>query len=141
MSKFKIGDDVAKTDGKPFVNGATFDTIRKVDSDGNITLYCQHGAFTCDFLNHYKAQSKYPNPPHVHADVIIEWAKGADIEYLDGFEEKWDSCDRPRFYSDDSFRVALTPSELADIKTRAKIDKYLAKIEKLKLTLSNGSDE
>jgi len=46
-------------------------------------------------------------------------------------------ANRPSWDEDKIYRVAPTPSELADIKTQAKIDKYLAKIEKLKLTLGD----
>ena len=38
-------------------------------------------------------KDEYPNPPHKHRDLIIEWAKGADIEFNSlARNGKWVAC-------------------------------------------------
>jgi len=138
MSEFKIGDLVVKKSGVYFESGRTIrisklrrDGRYEVGGEGYIAIY-NHDALEL-------AQPKYPNPPRPHADVIIEWAKGADIDVRIDYDGQWYLDLNPTFIPQYGYRVVPNPSELADIKTQAKIDKHQAKIDALKLTLSNWS--
>jgi hypothetical protein len=47
---------------------------------------------------------------HVHKDLIIAWANGADIEFYDGSIWKWvDSPSSPSWYPTTQYRIKPTP--------------------------------
>ncbi len=52
----------------------------------------------------------YPNPPQKHKDVIIEWAKGAEIEYRYRSDE-WCSTRTPTWRLDLQYRVKPQTSD------------------------------
>lgn len=43
------------------------------------------------------------NKPHVHKDVIIAWAKGAEIQTE--FGGRWETCLKPSFSEDLKYRI------------------------------------
>ena len=135
MNEFKVGDTVKRISGPEQV--MSVGALHKVQSIGKHNIYLEGHQGPVMTFNFELVQSKYPNPPHKHADVIIEWAKGANIQHEDVTGRWFDCIGTPKFYAANNYRVALTPSELADIKTRAKIDKLKAKIDKLELTLGD----
>lgn len=47
--------------------------------------------------------------PHKHADVIIAWAKGAEIEYYNEVMLKWRVADCPQWSTDTEYRVKPKP--------------------------------
>lgn len=60
---------------------------------------------------------------HIHADVIIAWAEGAQIQYFAIYESKWFDVDKPLWDPNIRYRVkpkdrvlyaALGPFELED---------------------------
>ena len=42
---------------------------------------------------------------HKHADVIIAWANGAEIEYRLGPHERWSEAPSPRWYAGFEYRI------------------------------------
>jgi hypothetical protein len=70
---------------------------------------------------------EYPNPPHVHKDMIIAWANGAEIEYRSKHHANWITFVDTVWLNEFMYRIkpAKTPLQL-------KIDKLEAKLVKLK---------
>ena len=42
---------------------------------------------------------------HKHADMIIAWANGAEIEYRLGPHERWSEAPSPRWYAGFEYRI------------------------------------
>ncbi len=68
----------------------------------------------------------YPNPPHIHKDLIIAWANGADIEVGDGDGVFYETS-KPEWIDTLEYRTAPTKTPL-----QLKIEKCEAKLIKLK---------
>jgi hypothetical protein len=51
------------------------------------------------------------NKPHKHAEVIKQWADGAEIEYKSCLTDSWKTVERPSFYEDEQYRVKPQPLE------------------------------
>ena len=51
------------------------------------------------------------NKPHKHAELIKQWADGAEIEYLSNHTDSWETIERPTFYDDEQYRVKPQPLE------------------------------
>ena len=66
-----------------------------------------------------------PNPPHIHKDLIIAWANGADIEINDGFG--WQHIKEPSWYENGTYRIKSTKTPL-----QIEIEELEAKLVKLK---------
>ena len=87
-----------------------------------------HGGF---IASNFELESpKYPNPPHKHADVIIEWAKGADVEKWGELSMKWLRSSSPIWNTCVDYRVKPTQSQ-----KEIKIAKLEAKLVKLRSEL------
>jgi len=131
MNEFKEGDILRRlADPANMIPVGTLCEVESVDF-GLVFITGFHGGF---IASNFELESpKYPNPPHKHADVIIEWAKGADILFDIG--GSWIKTDNPKWQVIANYKVAPTLSELADIKTQAKIAKLEAKLAKLRSEL------
>jgi hypothetical protein len=137
MKVFKVGATVKRIEN--FSGELSVGTICDVSHvDKNLIRVVGHESWFCSD-NFQLLESKYPNLQHKHADVIIEWAKGANIQQQSDKTGRWYVDNEPRFINLLSYRVEPAASGAEDIKTQAKIDKHQAKIDALKLTLSNGS--
>jgi len=42
---------------------------------------------------------------HKHYDIIMEWAKGKEIELYDGYHDTWHAIDNPTWYEDVAYRI------------------------------------
>lgn len=42
---------------------------------------------------------------HKHADLIIAWANGAEIEYFSKIFNEWGSCANPLWFNEDAYRI------------------------------------
>ena len=69
---------------------------------------------------------EYPNPPHIHKDLIIAWANGAVIEVGDGDGVFYETS-KPEWIDTLEYRTAPTKTPL-----QLKIEKCEAKLVKLK---------
>jgi hypothetical protein len=70
-------------------------------------------------------QANCPNPPHKHADAIIEWAKGADIERLEA-SGVWIVC-TPHWYLHTEYRVK--PAKTKKQLEKEALQEQLANVE------------
>lgn len=75
-------------------------------------------------------QTEHPNPPHKHCDLIIEWAKGAEIEMM--CSDGWRTIGHPPWSeSHREFRIKPDNSDkIAEIET--KMRELADELEKLK---------
>lgn len=76
--------------------------------------------------------SKYPNPPHKHRDLIIEWANGADIQIY--ILNEWHDDENPCWGTCNDYRIKPQKSE-RDLEIEAiqkQMDELKERIEKLK---------
>ena len=55
--------------------------------------------------------TNYPNPPHKHAELIKQWADGAEIEYYDSYYAGWFAILKPNWENDIQYRVKPQKSE------------------------------
>jgi hypothetical protein len=46
---------------------------------------------------------------HKHADLIKQWADGAQIQHHHQFEDRWDDVDNPRWLDDHNYRIKPEP--------------------------------
>lgn len=107
MSKFKVGDKVRK------VKEGT--TAFPVGYEGEVTGFTStlKGHIYVDNSLHswegnwelVEDKSKYPNGKHPHHDVIIEYAKGAEVEWFNSIYEKWCLTSHPSFGKNTLYRV------------------------------------
>lgn len=57
---------------------------------------------------------------HKHADLIIQWALGTEVQIKDNIEGKWYDCLNPRWEPDCEYRIK--PVHKADIVVFANIN-------------------
>ena len=82
----------------------------------------------------FKLPHNYPNPPHKHKDLIIAWANGADIQYIE-CEGNWrDIVGDPLWARGLSYRIKPNKSnkDIQIEELEAKASELLAKIKELK---------
>ena len=106
MTNFKVGDLVRKEDGKPFSNGELVLTVSMVEESGTIWFTETDSCLPCRFLT---LSNVYPNPPHKHRDLIIEWANGADIQVM--YHGKWMDQTDPDWEDSWEYRIKPQKSE------------------------------
>jgi len=130
MPKFKPGDRVVRTEESSHDKmevGAVYE-VEKVGVTKQMTLKGLKGFWDASRFELHK----YPNPPHVHADLIKAWADGAEIEVRsDYYADSWATTSEPRWYIDRVYRIK--PSEpTAKEKAQAKLDELMKKAEELR---------
>jgi len=79
------------------------------------------------------SNASYPNPPYKHAAIIVEWVKGAEIEYYDKNFKLWVSARTPTWSENLEYRVKPQKSE-KDIQ----IEKLEAELEELETSVSKA---
>ena len=127
MSKFKVGDRVKLKSGCTFPNGEYTWDIREIRG---VVVYFE-GVTSCH-IN--QLELSYPNPPHKHRDLIIEWANGADIQIqtVDGW---FDFTPSPNIWIEGrNYRTKPQKSE-RDIEIESiqkQMDELKERLEKLK---------
>ena len=125
MINFKVGDRVKLKSGKPFCSGEDVLTITEIYDDG---AYFDDSGLGC-YLNELKIA--YPNPPHKHRDLIIEWAKGADIQVRGS--NRWVDTPNPQWYEIHEYRVKPQSEKDLEIESIQKqMDELKERLEKLK---------
>lgn len=119
MSKFKIGDKVVRSDmdlggiGSPrtktlFSNGSVLTVSFVNDVYELISFKEVGGQYDGDAFKLYDDPSKH----HKHHDMIIAWAKGAEIQYYDrGFEE-WLDYNTPSWNLSTIYRIKPTKADI-----------------------------
>jgi hypothetical protein len=123
MSKFKVGDKVEKLDGRPFISGYYVHTVDSIERD-KIWFVESEAWLSSKFLQlacgHPEDTSKY----HKHHDLIIQWAKGAEIELLD-YNGVWENVTTPAWFTCTKYRIKTTPPKtdkerIAELEARVK---------------------
>ena len=133
MNKFKKGDKVIRTGGI-----CVAIELRKA----YVVDYAGSGWIGLDGLGkrrfpvvHFeKAELGYPNPPHVHAELIKVWADGAEIEIKNLRSSGWTKVPSPSWFEGREYRIKPTKSD-KDIKIEALEAKLLeihAELDELK---------
>lgn len=81
----------------------------------------------------FKLVDNYPNPPHIHKDLIIAWANGAEIEAPDT-NGGWSVVKSPAWRGIGQYRIKPTKSakdvQIEELEAKAK--EFLDKITELK---------
>jgi hypothetical protein len=126
MSKFKVGDRVKKLDGKPFSSG---DYVHTVDSiEGDKIWFVESKTWLSSGLQlafgHPEDTSKY----HKHHDLIIQWAKGAEIEFYSETFYGWLATDTPYWNPDSKYRIA-PPTPQTDAERIAELEARVKELE------------
>jgi len=78
------------------------------------------------------SNASYPNPPYKHAAIIVEWVKGAEIEYLNT-DNEWVTAITFTWAPHKEYRVKPQKSE-KDIQ----IEKLEAELEELETSVSKA---
>lgn len=78
------------------------------------------------------SNASYPNPPHKHAEIIKQWADGAEIEYYDPNTGYWYSSSAPLWSNHREYRVKPQKSDKDIQIEKLEADFQVAKIEMAK---------
>ena len=101
--KFKSGDKVRRT-SRDWMGMAVGDTATVETGHCDALNLIEYGGTHCIESFELVPEVQYPHPPHKHQELIIEWAKGAIIQYLDG--DDWiDVTGDPYWNDEDTYRV------------------------------------
>jgi hypothetical protein len=103
MSKFKVGDRVEQLDGKPFSSGYSVHRVHSIEGD-KIWFVESRTWLSSKCLQLAEDTSKY----HKHYDLIIQWAKGAEIEYED-YNGDWENATSPSWSTCKEYRIKPKP--------------------------------
>lgn len=135
MSKFKVGDKVRK------VKEGT--AVYPVGYEGEVTeivdtrLYLDRKMINSrdEYWALVEDKDKYPNGKHPHHDVILEYAKGAEVEFQLSRSNRWAPIEgeEPRFCRNLKYRVK--PQQDPAVQAAKK------KIEQAEQMLREANDE
>ena len=83
---------------------------------------------------------------HKHADLIIEWANGAQIQYYDITMHRWEDDANPKWREETNFRVKPEPKPDVETQYYASIysvypAKHFNRIPNLKITFDGETGE
>tara|TARA_R110002012_G_scaffold266670_1_gene450280 strand:+ start:179 stop:772 length:594 start_codon:yes stop_codon:yes gene_type:complete len=133
MSKFKLGDKVRK------ISGGT--PVYPVGYEGEVTeisdslLYLDHKRTNSrdEYWELVEDKDKYPNGKHPHHDIILEYAKGAELEFFSDSVNAWRNVISPAFAKNTLYRVK--PQQDPAVQAAKK------KIEQAEQMLREANDE
>ena len=129
MTNFRDGDLVRCKEGHEFRSGEPLHIVREVVNGKQVSFY---GESFWVHKDHLVLVNKYPNPPHKHRDLIIEWADGAEIQVI--YDGKWVDQTHPDWENSLKYRVKPQKTE-KDLEIEAiqkQIDELKERLEKLK---------
>jgi hypothetical protein len=72
----------------------------------------------------------YPNAPHKHEELIIAWARGAEIQYEDCEEGTWEDVRKPGWFLKENYRIK--PVDTRKDKLNAKLDELQSAMDAVK---------
>jgi hypothetical protein len=144
MSKFKVGDEVRLTSVADINQEGGFGVV-VIEGDSSVHISFPDGQ-QWNVPDHYIELSEpkvhitsggtigvgcdsvtiYPNPPHIHKDLIIAWANGADIEVSSGDRVFYETSN-PQWLDTLEYRIKPTKTSL-----QIEIEELEAKLIKLK---------
>jgi hypothetical protein len=137
MSKFKVGDKVKRiTNGsKGMIKGNIY-TISDITCEHNL-YFKELPSHLCWIASQFELVKEDTSKHHVHHDLIIAWAKGAEIECKKAIYG-WTKVDTPKWQPDCKYRIKPEPcpekeeltSIIADMKEQlAEATKRLEELE------------
>jgi hypothetical protein len=103
MSKFKVGDRVKKLNGEALHYGYSVHRVHSIEGD-KIWFVESRTWLSSKCLQLAEDTSKY----HKHYDLIIQWAKGAEIEYED-YNGDWENATSPSWSTCKEYRIKPKP--------------------------------
>ncbi len=120
---FKVGDKVRVLvqANSGLVNVGTVDVITAVNHRrGTVAVEVGSRSRNCFYGGaggklELVTTAKYPNPPHKHAELIKDWADGAEIEYQVRPDGGWyNAGSSPVFYNYNNYRIKPAPPVKSD---------------------------
>tara|TARA_R110000744_G_scaffold13188_1_gene38639 strand:- start:43 stop:435 length:393 start_codon:yes stop_codon:yes gene_type:complete len=125
MSKFKTGDRVRRKDGTCFSNGDLEVTVRCLE-ETKVWLQESDSWTLGNHLKLVEDTSAY----HVHHDLVIAWAKGAEIEYYSEHYVGWKLVTETyqTWHKDVRYRIKPTPPK-TDKERIAELEARVAELE------------
>ena len=134
MSKFKIGDKVRKVSNGTITYPIGYEGIVNSAGVNCLDVDGKGASSRSEYWELVEDKDKYPNGKHPHHDIILEYAKGAEIEMTRvGAIGKWRMVPRPVFHPDHKYRVK--PQQDPAVQAAKK------KIEQAEQMLREANDE
>jgi len=120
QEKFKVGDrvewasdgDFDRHKGSNDQNLYDIGTIIYVTTPDILVKWDSCGDLTDPCVVHLRLLEEANPNRHVHADLIIAWANGAEIELYNEYYKDWFSCRSPLWYENNKYRIK--PKELVE---------------------------
>lgn len=119
MRKFKVGDRIVRvTNPKSFAPIGYESVVKEpyeyIDRDGALT----------PVVDNYWGLAEDTSKYHKHHDLIIQWAKGAEIEYGD-YQGDWENAATPTWSVYREYRIKPIPPKtdkerIAELEDRVK---------------------
>ncbi|YP_009966425.1 hypothetical protein HWA86_gp47 [Pseudoalteromonas phage HP1] len=133
MFKFRVGDKVRKISNGTSNYPIGYEGV--VNKAGVNCLYVDgKGASTrAVYWELVEDKAKYPNGKHPHHDIILEYAKGAELEFFSTSVNAWRNVLSPAFAKDTLYRVK--PQQDPAVQAAKK------KIEQAEQMLREANDE
>lgn len=102
---FKLGDKVRKVSNGTAVYPVGYEG-EVTEISGNL-LYLDHKRTNSrdKYWELVEDKAKYPNGKHPHHDLILEYAKGAELEFFSESAGKWMTASTPAFGKNALYRV------------------------------------
>jgi hypothetical protein len=99
----KVGDIVELINGTKY-KGKLRNKVKSISTCGKYLRVAGGDGWAIDQFK--LAPCEYPNPPQMHQKEIIEWAKGAQIQYFSPPSEDWHYIDgTPKWYPKVRYRI------------------------------------
>ena len=100
-NKFKKGEKVVRIRGSH--QGMDVGDIATVSDQILNTVYLKEFDY-----GHMAGHFELYVPVRAHHDIIIQWAKGAEIQYYHTYHQRWTDCKNPTFKENCKYRVRPT---------------------------------
>lgn len=104
MNKFKVGDKVIRTTGSSILSIGKKYIVKEVRVEGISLKGYGDKLFNSSYFKLVEDASKH----HTHHDLIIAWAKGAEIET--SIKGRWRSLNHPDWNINYVYRIKPEPS-------------------------------
>lgn len=131
MSKFKVGDRVKRVSLNKLIrdsfNGMRIDdedVVTGIAGDRSISLKNYGAGHSVDYFELVEDKSKH----HKHHDLIIAWAKGAEIEYYSTIFNCWEEISKINWLDNYEYRIK-PPAPKTDKERIAELEARVKELE------------
>lgn len=111
MREFKVGDIVKKADGNTFCNNRYTATVTEIRRNMADTSDCIWLDTDCWCYPHELKLVEDKTKWRKHHDLIVAWAKGAEIEWWDSYSKKWYIDANPTWILSTVYRIRSQKSD------------------------------